>query len=156
MSVYAIQYTVPHHGGSDGAYRTYYDYTHRYPHDDIMLAAKWYAEHHNMAGGKGGWIYRTKDGHTSTPVVQGWHSFYEIFRRQIRDALTSAITAFDTFDQLVNAPPGYLPTLMFSQARGDYMYRVLASEYNKWQAWRNDPRRALTPEPTRSRQHAAN
>lgn len=147
-SVHAIQYTVPHRGGADGANRTYYDYMHHNAHDDKVLVAKWYAEQRGWSGASGGWIYRTVDGHTPVAVVQGYRTLYSQWISDIRDAVTGHLTGYATFAALLYTEGGYRPTLMFTQKRRDYLYRFLATQYNYCQALRNDPRRAYSPQPT--------
>lgn len=63
-------------------------------------------------------------------------------RRWYFDLLTAKLTAFESFDTLINAPGGYQPTLrapsdstIFSE-----LYSLLANEYDRVQAERGDSR----------------
>lgn len=130
--------------------QVYLDYMHwsgvRWKHDDKELVARWYAAQRGWSGSAGGWIYHTEDGHTGRPIVQGYRNLFAQYRDAIRDAVTKHLTAFTSFQALVGAV-GYRPTLLFSQERGDYLYRFLATEYNMVQASRGDPRRSDSPDP---------
>lgn len=55
-----------------------------------------------------------------------------------REELTATQTAFDNFDDLLNAAGGYRPSLKVSQPD----IRALADAYDMFQARRGDPRRA--------------
>ena len=55
------------------------------------------------------------------------------------DALTRELTAFDSFDALVNAAGNYRPTIL---PRHGMRYVDLADAYDAFQADRGDPRRA--------------
>ena len=55
------------------------------------------------------------------------------------DALTNELTAFATFEDMLNAEGGYRPSFYVEY---DPRFRELADAYDKAQAERGDPRRA--------------
>jgi hypothetical protein len=61
----------------------------------------------------------------------------------LRRALTRALTAFDTFEELVDARGGYRPTIY----RDTAAKRLLRAAYDRWQRMRNDDRRAHPARP---------
>lgn len=90
-------------------------------------------------GGSGGWIY-TDNGNGRT-VCQGWSSIWYWHRREILARLTRELTAFDSFEDMLNADGGFRPTLLILRPQ-DWRYEILADEYDAEQTRRHDPRRA--------------
>ena len=118
-------------------------------------AAKEWAQAHGFFGAVGGWIYRESNwskarraeqpealrrGHA---VTQGWFNFYTYFRSEIRGWYATKLTAFPSFDALVNAP-NYRPTILVKDSPRDWRWAYLAEVYDVFQAGRGDPRRAHT------------
>lgn len=99
--------------------------------------AKAWAEEHGFAGLQGGWIYTLQ----GRPYVQGWFAFWQIKRVQILNWLTAELTAFKTFDALINAEGGYRPTILV-RGRGAWKFEALAEAYDQAQRGRGDARRA--------------
>jgi hypothetical protein len=95
----------------------------------------WAHETHGWHGATGGWVYDSR----GRAVRQGWGSILYSYRREIRDWLTVRLTAFESFDAMLNTSPTYRPTIFERNAQ----YRFLADEYDLAQAIRHDPRRAF-------------
>lgn len=114
-------------------------------------AAREYGLTHGYKGAQGGWIWRVDANGLAQgkhPVCQGWFNFWTILRREIENHFTQKLTAFPTFDALVNAP-GYRPTILVRDTPRDWRQAFLASAYDAYQgaAFRRDPRRAYTGYP---------
>lgn len=105
-----------------------------YAQDEKAAVRAWGAEH-GLRGRSGGWIYND----AGYAVTQGWGSVFYTHRRRILDWLTVKLTAFDTFEQMVERTgPTYRPTILPTNA----LYRFLADQYDLAQRGRGDPRRA--------------
>jgi hypothetical protein len=105
--------------------------------DAQAKAAKEYAKRvGGYHGRQGGWIYSN----LGTPLFQGWSRVYSRHAREINDTLAKTLTAFGSFDALVNAP-NYRPTLI-KGGRGGWRYEALADAYDQTQRSRGDSRRA--------------
>ncbi len=100
-------------------------------------AAKEYAKRvGGYYGRPSGWIYNN----LGVPLFQGWGKVYVREARAINDALTAKLTAFSSFDALVNAPD-YRPTLIRG-GRGGWRYEALADAYDQAKRSRGESRRA--------------
>lgn len=102
-------------------------------------AAKAWGMENGFYGAEGGWVYTSQ---THRPYIQGWMNFYNRKQEKILDWLTAQITAFRTFDALINAEGGYRPTLMARHRRNGWLYEALAEAYDEAQKKRGDVRRA--------------
>jgi len=99
------------------------------------LAKLWGAAH-GYEGREGGWIYRNDQ-----PVRQGWYSFFLRHKTTMLDWLTTQLTASRTFQELLDAPGVYRPTLLTS-GRGGWKYEILAEAFDAAQRERGNPKRA--------------
>lgn len=116
--------------------------SHAHTRHQDQLCREWAAEVKGWAkrpGGSGGWVY-TNQGE-GRPVCQGWSSIWYWHRREICSWLTRSLTAFDSFEGMVQAAGGFRPTLLILRP-SDWRAAFLADEYDREQAQRNDPRRA--------------
>ena len=87
-------------------------------------------------GKPGGWIY-----FGTKPIAQGWGGLYTARKKEMLDDLTREFTVgFNTFDELLNAPGGYRPTLRIDR---DWRLAVFSTIYDIRQDMRDDPRRAF-------------
>jgi hypothetical protein len=116
-------------------------------------AAREYGLAHGYKGAQGGWIWRVDASGLAQgkhPVCQGWFNFWTIFRREIENHFTQKLTAFPTFDAMVNPESKtYRPTILVRDTPRDWRQAFLASAYDVYQgaAFRRDPRRAYTGYP---------
>lgn len=85
--------------------------------DVARAAAKAFAATRGDHGGRGGWIY---DIH-GRALTQGWFSYERAYYREIRDWVTRQVTAFDSFQALVDTDPRYRPTLIPRSWRERYV-----------------------------------
>jgi hypothetical protein len=121
--------------------------------DLTVKAAREYAKAHGYKGAQGGWIWRVDANGLAQgkhPVCQGWFNFWSIKRQEIQDHFTAALTAFPTFDALVNPESKtYRPTILVRDTARDWRWAFLASAYDAHQSapFRRDPRRAHTGYP---------
>lgn len=108
--------------------------------DVARTAAKAYAKAHGEHGGRGGWIY---DAH-GRALTQGWDSYEAAYYVRIRDWVTAQVTAFDTFQALIDTNERYSPTLL---ARRGWRERYVADHFDLRayqlgqgrRAWRGSP-----------------
>ena len=101
--------------------------------------AKEWAGDNGFKGEVGGWVYNTVTGEA---VCQGWSAFWTKHRTDILNSLTFGLSAFKTFQDLLDAAGDYRPTM---RVDCHWQLLVLATEYNREQKRRGDDRRAYTP-----------
>lgn len=103
-----------------------------------MKSAQYYYSKANACAELGRWAARDEWRAMAKKAV-------EIARRKAQgerarlDRLTRSLTAFDSFQGLLDAPGGYFPSLK----AGSYPHTVLAKAYDTAQAKRGDSRRAF-------------
>jgi hypothetical protein len=99
--------------------------------------AKEWGRANAFTGVGGGWIYKG-----GKPAYQGWNTLFNRNKVVILDWYTKRFTGFNSFDEMINAPTNYRPTLI-TTGRGDgWRFEALAEEYDSAQKARRDPRRA--------------
>lgn len=107
--------------------------------EDAEKAARAWAATKGWKGARGGWIYSpTSATSPARAIVQGWFNLYSTYRADILNYMTRRLTAFDSWDALVNTPAMYRPTIRPRSWRE----RFLADAYDVHQERRGDPRRA--------------
>lgn len=116
--------------------------------EGIERAAKEWAAREGQNGSRwvgspGGYVrYQTDDGSRGPVYVHGWWSFARLHDAAILDWLTRRLTAFASFDEMLEAPGGYRPTMIIQRGNArDWRWQLLADAYDLGQIKRGDPRR---------------
>ena len=99
-----------------------------------VKAAKAYAATRQHKGSQGGWIHAPN----GAALAHGWYAYYSRYAAQIRDFMTSQVTAMDTFQALVDTEPMYYPTIIPRTWREQYV----ADSFDLAMYARKSPRRA--------------
>lgn len=79
-------------------------------------------------------------------VAHGWSGYARRYRPEVLDWIVAEVSAYPTFEALLNAPGGYYPTMRIDV---DWRMLPLADAYDAGQEERDDRRRAFRtmPEP---------
>ena len=104
-------------------------------HGLLERAAKEYGKTRGWAGNHGGWIYKND---YDRPIAQGWHAVGSIRFREIADYYTARLTAFDSFQALLDTHESYCPTIRPTTWREVF----LADAFDRAMYDRKSPRRA--------------